>query len=71
MWEDKIRMDLKEIGIITRNWVDSAQDKCRDDDIHGDYSINRFICLLLLFFISIIYLIIKVNTYKNIEAPFA
>ena len=20
-WEDNIRMDLKEIGIITRNWV--------------------------------------------------
>ena len=28
-WEDNIRMDLKEIGINTRNWVDSAQD--------GDY----------------------------------
>ena len=25
--EDNIRMDLKEIGINTRNWVDSAQDK--------------------------------------------
>ena len=25
-WEDNIRMDLKEIGIITRNWVDSDQD---------------------------------------------
>ena len=25
-WED-IRMDLKEIGINTRNWVDLAQDK--------------------------------------------
>ena len=23
-WEDNIRMDLKEIGIYTRNWVDSA-----------------------------------------------
>ena len=23
--EDSIRMDLKEIGINTRNWVDSAQ----------------------------------------------
>ena len=22
-WEDNIRMDLKEIGINTRNWVDS------------------------------------------------
>ena len=26
-WEDNIRMDLKEIGIDTRNWVDSPQDK--------------------------------------------
>jgi hypothetical protein len=23
-WEDNIRMDLKEIGICTRDWVDSA-----------------------------------------------
>ena len=23
-WEDNIRMDLKEIGINTGNWVDSA-----------------------------------------------
>ena len=26
IWEDNIRMDLKEININTRNWVDSAQD---------------------------------------------
>ena len=26
-WEDNIRMDLKEIYINTRNWVDSAQDR--------------------------------------------
>ena len=26
-WEDSIRMDLKEIGINTRNRVDSAQDR--------------------------------------------
>ena len=26
-WEEDIRMDLKEIGINTRNWVDSAQDR--------------------------------------------
>ena len=26
-WEDNIRMDLKEIGINTRNWVDSPQDR--------------------------------------------
>jgi len=26
-WEDNIRIDLKEMGINTRNWVDSAQDR--------------------------------------------
>ena len=26
-WEDNIRMDLKEIGIDTRNWVYSVQNK--------------------------------------------
>ena len=26
-WEDNIRMDLEEICINTRNWVDSAQDR--------------------------------------------
>ena len=26
-WGDNIRMDLKEIGIDTRNWVDSGQDR--------------------------------------------
>ena len=26
-WEDNIRMDLEEIGIITGNWVDSTQDR--------------------------------------------
>ena len=26
-WEDNIRMVLKEIGVITRNWVDLAQDR--------------------------------------------
>ena len=24
-WEDNVRMDIKEIGINTKNWVDSAQ----------------------------------------------
>ena len=24
-WEDNMKMDLKEIGINTRNWVNSAQ----------------------------------------------
>ena len=26
-WEDNIRMDLKEIDINTKNWVDSAKDR--------------------------------------------
>ena len=26
-WEENIRLDLKEIGINTRNWVDLAQDR--------------------------------------------
>ena len=26
-WEDNIRMDLKEIGMNTRNWVDSTQER--------------------------------------------
>ena len=26
-WEDNIRMDLKKLGINTRNWVDSVQNR--------------------------------------------
>ena len=26
-WEDNIRMDLKDMGTYTRNWVVSAQDR--------------------------------------------
>ena len=26
-WEDNIRMDVKEVGINTRNWVDLIQDR--------------------------------------------
>jgi hypothetical protein len=26
-WEENIRMDLKEININTRDWIDSAQDR--------------------------------------------
>ena len=26
-WKDNTRMDLKEIGINTKSWVDSAQDR--------------------------------------------
>ena len=26
-WEENIRMDLKEIGVNTRNWIDLTQDR--------------------------------------------
>ena len=26
-WENNITIELKEIGINTRNWIDSAQDR--------------------------------------------
>jgi hypothetical protein len=26
-WEDNIRMDLKEVGVNMRNWINSAQDR--------------------------------------------
>ena len=26
-WEDNVKMNLKEIGINTRNWADPAQDR--------------------------------------------
>ena len=26
-WEDRIRLDLKETGINTKNWADSVQDR--------------------------------------------
>jgi hypothetical protein len=26
-WVENVRMDLKEIGFSTRNWLDSAQDR--------------------------------------------
>ena len=26
-WEDNVRVDRREIGVNTRNWVDSAQDR--------------------------------------------
>jgi hypothetical protein len=26
-WEDNIKMNLKEIGVDRRNWVDSARDR--------------------------------------------
>ena len=26
-WEDNIRIELKEIGVSTRNWVDSAHNR--------------------------------------------
>ena len=37
-WEDNIRMDPKEIGINTRNWVYSAQiELTADQEIYYDF----------------------------------
>ena len=32
-WKDNIRMNLKEIGINTRNWVDPTQDSIAGDPL--------------------------------------
>jgi hypothetical protein len=42
-WEDNIRMNIKEIGINMRNWVDSAQN--RDYWIFVSGSINFVVFL--------------------------
>ena len=26
-WQDSMKMDVKEIGVNTKNWLDSAQDR--------------------------------------------
>jgi hypothetical protein len=39
-WEDFIRIDIKEIGINTRNWIDSAQ--VRDNGEPFECGIERF-----------------------------
>ena len=39
-WEGNIRTDIKEMGINTRNWVDSAQDR--------DYSRSLVNAVLIL-----------------------
>jgi hypothetical protein len=40
-WEDNIRMDLKEIDINTRNWVDSSQDSPCECCIESPSSISH------------------------------
>ena len=37
-WEDNIRMDLEEIDISERNWVDSAQDRNYWRALHKPWS---------------------------------
>ena len=37
--EDSIRMDLKEVGISTKNWVDSTQDRDYWRDL-GNVALN-------------------------------
>ena len=40
-----IRMDLKEIGINTRNWIDSAQDRDNWRGLEPPGSINHGVML--------------------------
>ena len=40
-WEDNIRMDLTEIGVITRNWIDSTQEGPCECGIEPLGSINH------------------------------
>ena len=42
-------------------FISSLVNLYRDDYIHGDYNINRFIYLVLLFVISMMFLIIRPN----------
>ena len=39
-------MDLKEIGINTRNWVDSAQDRDCEYDIEPPGSISHVVSIV-------------------------
>ena len=49
-WEENIKMGLKEIGINTRNWVDSPHD--RDYSIETPASISHGVSKLVLFTIK-------------------
>jgi hypothetical protein len=40
-WEENIRMSFKEIGVITRNWVDSTQ--VRDWRALGNAALNLWV----------------------------
>ena len=40
-WEDNIRMNLKEICINTRNWIDSVQDSPCEWNIKPQGSISH------------------------------
>ena len=42
-WEDNIRMALKEIGINTRNWVDSVQEGLLESPCKWDIEPPGFI----------------------------
>ena len=44
-WKDNIRMELKEIGINTRNWNDSAQ----DGETFANKNIKYILTALFLF----------------------
>ena len=61
--QDNIRIDLKEIGINTRNWVDSAQDRGywrallnAAWNVRVPYAMELLLLLLLLLFLLFILL---------------
>ena len=41
-WEDSIRMDLREIDITMRNWVDSTQDR-NYQRVHVNAALNLWV----------------------------
>ena len=76
-WEDNIRMDLKEIFIKTRNWIDSAQDRTYKSScecgIEPPGSINHWVSFLLsnliMFSLRSCFTlsVLKINNYSYIQ----
>ena len=60
-WENNIKMDLKEMGINTRNWVDSAEDR--------DYwraLVNQILNLRVPYAMELVYCISWFNLFPNV-----
>ena len=46
-WDDNIRMNFKQIGVNTRNWVDSAHDRDCECGIESPGSISHGVSWLV------------------------